>query len=175
MQLANCPQCGKACPQLYCCLRPANMAHVREPFSEIQPANTPVKAVAPAKGTESESTELIPRLVSKIADLEQRLYASDIWGGATWPANAISLYPSDLFETHLNSDLVERDTEQFKPKQAVRAHAHAAGESAENNILTKVSSFFTRSSASLGRRLSLGCVQPTDAQSCYVQNCSWIY
>lgn len=74
------------------------MAHVREPFSEIQPANTPVKAVASAKVAESESSELIPRLVSKIADLEQRLYASDIWGGATWPANAISLYHQSYLE-----------------------------------------------------------------------------
>lgn len=75
----------------------------------------------------------------------------------------------------MNSDLSERDTEQFEPKQVVRAHAYAAGESAENNIFTKVSSFFTRSSASLGRRLSLGCVLPTDAQSCYVQNRFWMF
>ena len=83
-------------------MRPANMAHEREPFSEIQPANTPVKAVTSAKGTESESSELIPRLVSKIADLEQRLYASDIWGGAIWPTSGISLYHQSSFATHLD-------------------------------------------------------------------------
>lgn len=54
----------------------------RQPFSEIQPQpNTPSSATYHAIGKEWESSDLIPRLVSKIADLEQKLYASDIWGG----------------------------------------------------------------------------------------------
>ncbi len=55
----------------------------REALAEIQPDNTPNHASHVGKCKDSsESRELIPRLVSKIADLEQKLYAGELWGGA---------------------------------------------------------------------------------------------
>ncbi len=55
----------------------------REALAEIQPNNTPDHASQVGKCKDSsESRELIPRLVSKIADLEQKLYAGELWGGA---------------------------------------------------------------------------------------------
>lgn len=57
----------------------------REALAEIRPqeSNTPGhdNHLGKCKNS-SESRELIPRLVSKIADLEQKLYAGELWGGA---------------------------------------------------------------------------------------------